>query len=164
MTVNRSGKSAIHFRVASRLKRLVESTRYKKSPYTARTALRTSSIRKPVITNIRKSVARECARLCKHAKGSSNSTLKGSSSEKLKTLDTKNVAKRLKKSAPIIYSVLKSTCTRPRTKSRSKRNMLTMAAALLLKSRNKQMCSMQSVISVLLYAGHASKKVFRLLY
>ena len=140
MTVNRSVKSAIHFRVASRFKRLVESTRYKKSPYTARTALRTSSIRKTVITNIRKGVARECARLCKVSKSSSSSTLKGSSSEKLRTLDTKRVTKKLKKSGPVLYSILKSACTRPdQTKSRSKRSLLTMAAALLLKSRNKRM-------------------------
>lgn len=134
----------------------MQSTRYKKSPYTAKAALKTSSIRKPVITSIRKVVARECAKLCKRSK---NSSLRGSSCGKLKSFNCKDVSKQLKKDAPVLYSVMKSACKRPRLKGRTKRNVLTMAASLLLKGRNKTMCTMQSVVSVLLYAGHASKKV-----
>ncbi len=65
------GKKPVHFRVASRFKRLVQSTRYKRSPYVARTALRTPVLRRPVVSDIRKVVARECVRLCQKKRGGS---------------------------------------------------------------------------------------------
>lgn len=39
-----------------------------------------------------------------------------------------------------------------------------MAAGILLKTRNKHMCALQSVVSTLLYAGHASKKVSTVIF
>ena len=34
-----------------------------------------------------------------------------------------------------------------------------MAAAVLLKQRSQQMCLLQSIVAIILYAGHAAKKV-----
>lgn len=149
-------KRPLHFRVASRFKRLVQATRYKKSPYVARTALRGKTIRKPIISNILKLISKECIRLCR--KKGENTIFRLSSMSALKKLKVTDFTKELRRRAPILYTVVKRACTRSRAKIK-KSNVATIAAALLLKGRNKTMCSPQAIISILLYAGHCSKMV-----
>ena len=83
-----------------------------------------------MITNIRKVVARECAQLCKRSSLPLEAV-------RVINLNLLIVNRQLKKDAPLLYSIMKSACKRPRLQGRTKRNVLTMAASLLLKGREK---------------------------
>lgn len=155
MKVTKAGqKRALHFKVASKFKSIVQAIRYKRSPYVARTALRRNTIRKPVINNVINLMAKECIRLSRK-----QSIFRIGTVEKIKALKMSDVTRELRKKAPILYTIVKRACTRRRAMKKSNLNVATMAAALLLKERNKTLCSPQAIISIILYAGHCSKMV-----
>lgn len=52
------------FRVASRFKNVVKSTRYKQSPYTIRTLARSGTLQKALVKQVQKQVAKECPLIC----------------------------------------------------------------------------------------------------
>ena len=88
----------------------------------------------------------------------SPSLLRSSSIESLLEFSPRDVQKELSAKAPVLLAVLKaaaSSCHSEPTQA-----VVAMAAAVLLKSRSKNMCKLQAVVSSLLYAGHSSKKVF----
>lgn len=64
----------------------------------------------------------------------------------------------LKKRAPTLLSILQAAA-QPTRKCDPSITVICMAAAVLLKQRNQQMCLLQSIVAVVLYAGHAAKKV-----
>ena len=63
----------------------------------------------------------------------------------------------LTKKAPVLMKILKAAAESHQTSLHI--NPVCMAAAILLKQRNSQMCALQSIVGTLLYAGHAGKKV-----
>ena len=69
-----------------------------------------------------------------------------------------NLCAELKRRAPTLYATLEaaSWCSRSKT---SPLTGVEMAAGLLLKHRNQQMALLQTIVSIILYTGHASKKV-----
>lgn len=103
------------------------------------------------------------------------SVLRVRSVDELKSFSWNAVTEELKQKAPTFLAILQAAAEayRPRvqkTKSthKLKRSKLTqkgrkgvvgMAAAILLKERNQHMSKVQTVVSTLLHAGHASKKV-----
>ena len=133
----------------------MQCTRYKRNPYVARTALRTKSIKKPVINSIRKLVSHECVRLCKKKNIIFRMNAIGRPLVKFKIL-----IKELRRQAPLLFSIAKSASTGTKSKKKPNLNAAAMAAAVLLKERNKTMCSPQSIVSVLLYAGHCSNGMY----
>ena len=72
----------------------------------------------------------------------------------------------LKHKAPTLLSVIEAAAKSPyklsQLKKKKKHTPLSiavgMAACILLKQRCKHLCLLQVIISILLYAGHASKK------
>lgn len=116
-------------------------------------------------------VDRECQQLCKKKPAS---VLRVKSIDQLKSFSWDAVITELKKRAPTLLSILiaaAQSTRHPRRQSEPRRkksnpvhrpwrqSVVCMAAAVLLKERNQQMCKPQSIVSTLLYAGHASKKV-----
>lgn len=67
-----------------------------------------------------------------------------------------DVVNKLKNLAPTLFRVIMALCS---SKRRCNQSIGGMAATVLLKGRNKHICLTQSVLSVLLYAGHCSKMV-----
>ena len=119
----------------------------------ARTVLRTPALHRRLVHLIAKKITRECKRIS----SKKNSTLLRLSLNKVKSFDWKLLRKELKRHTPTLLSVLEAaSCNQP-----SKRNprIVGMAAAALLKGRNKNLCLLQGVVSTILYAGHSSKKV-----
>ena len=147
----KKGTRPLRFQVPSKFKRLVQSTRYKKSPYTAQTAVRTPALHHRLVKLIAKKVRKECAVISsrKH-----NSYLRLSVA-KLKSFSWESVESELKQHAPTLLSVLKATTQ----SSKGNSKIAGMAAAVLLKGRNKHLCLPQGVISTIMYAGHSSKMV-----
>jgi len=133
--------------------KMVESTRYKGSPYTAHTALKVPSVGKAMVRAITKKIRQECKFLC--AKSSRVSVLR----KGVKHFQWRNVTQELLRPAPTLYAVLRAACMRPTRKKISRRYVLSVAAAGLLKGRNQFLCRMQKHILTLLYAGHSSKMV-----
>ena len=143
------------FRVQSKYKRLVMSTRYNKSPYTARVMLRNSPLRRPVVRSICSIIRREVHQLCSMKYGAS--VLRGTSSAALTSFSWRPVVIELKARAPVLYDVLKAVIARP--KKSTDASAIGIAAAVMLKARNRFFSFPQAVTSVLLYAGHCSKQV-----
>ena len=64
----------------------------------------------------------------------------------------------LQHKAPVLVAILEAA-SKTSVKNKQNKALICMAGAILLKSRCKHMCKLQLVISSLLYAGHASKRV-----
>ena len=152
----------------SKYKRLVLSTRYNKSPYTSRVVLRSTPLRRNTINNVSGILKNEAHQLCTTKHGSS--ILRNTSSKDLTSFTWKQVVHEQKLCAPVLYKFLKAVVVRkgkcvakPRIKKKGA-SSVGIAASVLLKCRNKFLCQIQSVISVLLYAGHCSKQVCKCVY
>jgi len=66
----------------------------------------------------------------------------------------------LKCKAPTLLAVLTAAARPCRSKKREPDPfVIAMAAAVLLKQRNKDLCMVQTIIGCLLYSGHAAKRV-----
>lgn len=70
----------------------------------------------------------------------------------------------LKSKSPLLYNILSSVVThndhRNTIKVRDAHNPgICMAAAVILKERNREMCGLQSLLSLLMYSCHCEKKV-----
>ena len=142
--------------------------------YTARTCLALPAVKSEALKQVVAAVKSECRRLCQLKP--KPSVLRMKSSDELKSFTWKAVTLELKQRAPILLAVLQAaaesyrqrvprqTLSRRRKKGSklmkmARESVIGMAAAVLLKERNKNMCKLQAVISTLLYAGHASKEV-----
>lgn len=148
------------FRVARRFRPMVESIRYKNSPYTARTAFRAPTIRKALLRQMSKRIRQECKSLC--SKKSQKSILRRGSVDDVKNFKWKRLCRELRQRAPTLYHALKAACDRPgkrRATCISSKRVLPMAAAVLLRGRNQFLCMPQTIISTILYTGHCSKMV-----
>lgn len=145
--------------VHSPYKPVVQTTRYKRPLYTARTLFKTPSLRDATLKELLNTVKHECDVMCKVVP--SSSILRSSSVRSLKEMRWESVLDDLKSRAPVLLSVLTAagtggagSSTRPPSPS-----IIGMVAAVLLKARSKNMGKLQAMIGALLYAGHASKRV-----
>jgi len=66
----------------------------------------------------------------------------------------------LQQKAPTLFAILKAAAQPTRSRQATPlTSMIAIAAGILLKSRNKHMCLLQSIVATVLYASHASTKV-----
>ena len=72
----------------------------------------------------------------------------------LQSFSWKPLLKELSEKAPNLYAFLKAALS-----SQKKKSLIGMTASVLLKGKNMQMAQIPTIISVILYAGHASKQV-----
>ena len=146
------------FRVARRFRPMVESIRYKDSPYTLRTAFKAPSLRKAMLRQMSKSIQHECRSLC--SKRLQKSVLRCESVEEMQKFTFIKFSRELQQRTPTLYHALKAASYRPRRrKQTATKYTLHMAAAVLLRGRNQFLCMPQMVISTILYTGHCSKMV-----
>ena len=68
----------------------------------------------------------------------------------------------LKQRTPTLLSILQAAARPTKKSSEPNPIVICMAAAVLLKQRNQQMCLLQSIVAIILYAGHAAKKLVKL--
>ena len=152
------GRKLVHsFRIGTPFKHMVKTTRFRKPQYTARTLLKAPQLKDATIGEITLVVQNECKTLCSHSP--SRSFFHTMPIEGLKDFGDWSIAMQdLKSRAPVLTAVLEAT-------AKSSMNvlppapMICMAVAILLKARSQRMCRLQILISCLLYAGHASKRV-----
>ena len=88
------------------------------------------------------------------------SVLRVSSLKRITDFKWEDLITELRTRAPTLLAILQAAAQPMGSKKSSlPASIVGMAAGILLKSRNQNMCALQSVVSTLLYAGHASKKV-----
>lgn len=135
------------------------STRYKKSPYTARVMLNPqSSLRAATIKQVLQAVQREIHNVClrKHR----DSLLRQTNYFAMKRFSWKRIIHELNSHAPILVSFVKSALAKCGRKV--PRYAVGVCASVLLKNRNRNLALIQAMISVVMYAGHCSKQVCEL--
>ena len=141
------GRFVRKYRIHTPYKGVVKSLRYN----TARTILRSSALHKPTITEISRAVKEECEKLCKTKPFPSKFRVKRT--RDLVDMDWVSMQLEINRVAPVLTSVLTAAGSNPDPA------FLCMICGILLKSRCKHMCKVQMLVSTILYAGHASKKV-----
>ena len=137
---------------------MVESIRYKDSPYTLRTAFKAPTLRKAMLRQMSKAIQYECKSLC--SKRLQKCLLRCESMDDIKKFTFARVSHELRHRAPTLFHALMAASHRPGRRRQAKRKyILPMAAAVLLRGRNQFLCMPQMVISTILYMGHCSKMV-----
>ena len=131
-------------------------TRYRKPRYTARKLLHAPQLRDATLAEVRAVVNLECEQLCN--KKPVPSYLRNASVQSLKEFEWKEVMRELQERAPVLATILEAAA-QPPSRDLCRARMIGMAAAVLLKARSKNMYKVQMMITSLLYAGHAAKRV-----
>lgn len=156
MSIARKRNKITRFCVDTKYKRLVMSTRYKKSPYTARVMLHPStSLRAATLRHMCQAIRREIHVICSRKYG--DSVLRLTSPAAVTQFSWKPVIQELKSQAPTLHSFIHSALAKRGRRVRP--FAVGMAGSLLLKYRNQFLALPQAVISVVMYAGHCSKQV-----
>ena len=142
---------------------MVKSLRYGKPRYTAK-CLETPLLKKATLDEVVNVIKAECVALCRHTP--KQSILRVCSTKQLLTFRWSKVLSELKSRTPTLLSILNAAAEpayKCRKQTASPPCAVGMAAAILLKQHNKHLCLLQTIISILLYAGHAAKRVRLLL-
>lgn len=166
---------------ATPFKRIGKTLRYKQPAYTARACLTLPAVQSEALRQTIAAVKRECMQLCQLKPRSS--VLRVKSADELKSFSWKGVIQELRLTAPTFLAILQAAAQsfRPRAPrapkvvqkkkgrpskhlQRARDSVVGMAAAVLLKERNQQMCKPQAIVSTILYAAHAAKKVSCILW
>ena len=122
----------------------------------AQEALKDPATRKYITEMLGKELAQEVKAM---ASDGANSILQSQDSDHLKDFNWNMLLSELSKYAPLLNSFLSSATTtktpRPNTDA-----VIGMCAAILLHNRNRKLNLVQKIHSLILYAGHTSKKVY----
>ena len=136
-------------------KRVVKSMRYKEPSYMARTLLKSPPLRQATIDEVVNTVKRECTSICRLRP--KPSILRTGGTCVFRDFYWSSLLNELNSKAPTLLAVLKaaSGCG----SSQKSLIPLEVAACILLYSRSKHLCHVQTIVGGMLYAGHAAKKV-----
>ena len=137
------------FRVKPKYKRLVMSTRYNKSPYTTRVMLK-SPLKISTISVACRQLQREVHHLCttKHI----SSVLRDTSTYKPTSFSWRPILSEAKLRVLLVYSFVKAMLTKQCSTPIQAR--IGTAIAVLLMNRNQFLNQVQTIVTVILYAGH----------
>ena len=117
--------------------------------------LKDPKIRIYIIEKIGKIVRVELCRLCSDK---TDSILRKHSPKTFKEFTWDALTKELLVNAPVLMSILEG-CTETKVERVNRKAVIGMCVVLLLKHRFMKMCLVQKIISLILYAGQASKQV-----
>ena len=117
-------------------------------------------MREYIFRKVRRVAQLEIATMCSNKH---HSMLRQQTARNLKTYSWDTLLTELQCIAPFLMSIMLS-CTTTKTPRSNRKAIIGMCIALLLKYRFAKMCLIRKVISLILYAGHAGKKVCDLLY
>lgn len=110
------------------------------------------AMQKVATTQISKLIAKEIQKMCSDTL---SSILREHSETALRFFSWETIILEIEKHAPLLFTILKgclSTTPKPMP-------ILCVIVSILLKCRNPKLCMVQSMISIILFAGHASKQV-----
>lgn len=127
----------------------------------AKAVLQRDDVKEAILKQLIHEINDECSKLCSKTTISPYRTIPV---DQLAGLKWKDMAEELQQKAPLLFSVLLSIASR-----NDNRNAVKVAtahypgicsvAAILLKERNREMCGLQSLVSLLMFSCHAEKQV-----
>ena len=119
--------------------------------------VKNKTTRSAILKVIGKIVQREVAAICsdKH-----HSVLRLNTKDSVTNFEyvISNLMGEMSHRAPVLLSILQS-CLKTKTPRRNTDVLVTMITSILCKNRRPSACLFQRIVSLLLYSGHASKKV-----
>ena len=126
----------------------------------ASAVLDVSEVKEELLKHFLCLITEECMELCK--KGPSK--FRTIPVNQFVDFQWKDFVTELEEKSPILLKVLTAVVTRAdrrceRTPKTNKHPGIITAAAILLKQRNREMCGIPSLVSLLMYAGHCEKQV-----
>lgn len=121
----------------------------------ARRCLENSEIRKCIVRKIGHLLRKEVAQLCSNGV---KSVLLDKTNHMLKSFKWNSLMDEIASSCPILLAILQSCTKVPRSNSQHE-VVIGVITALLCKNRRSSASLIQRLISVILYTGHASKRV-----
>ena len=127
----------------------------------AKAVLGNKDMREAVITLVLTQLNEECTNLCRSATGSPFRTIPVN---KLANFKWRDMVSDLHLKAPLLFKLLYSVVSRNDHRNAVKVGAahypgICSAVAVLLKERNREMCGLQSLVSLLMYFCHAEKQV-----
>ena len=137
-------------------KHLGKAVAHKRKMAVARECCKDSGTLKYIVAILGSKMRKEIRTMCSD---STKSFLQSQSKEKLTTgLCWDQLHSELSKNAPTLLTFLQA-CTKTRVPRTNTKAVVGVCAAIILKHRQPKMNLLQKIISLILYAGHASKKV-----
>jgi hypothetical protein len=137
-------------------KAIVKGLVRKQAPTFARTTWSSEKYRTQILRYHSLKLKEEAKTLCSST--GDTCLLRSKLTDSILTIDWEALHRELCDKAPLLMSVLESVT--PTKRQPCKKAALCMCASVLLFARTKNMSLIQRVISILLYAGHASKQVY----
>ena len=138
-------------------KSVVKSMRYKQPSYMARTLLKSPPLRQATLKEVVNTIKRECVSMCHRLP--KPSVLRTGGTTTFKDFNWTIFLKELNAKAPTLLAVLKAACGCDDGSTQKALIPVEAAASVLLYTRSKHLCRVQSFVGSVLYAGHAAKKV-----
>lgn len=128
----------------------------------AKAALSVEGVREAMITHLLWTVNQECSKLCQ--KHPIASIFRKIPVEKLAELKWDDLMMELEHDAPLLLRILGCVAARNDRRNTCKVGAahhpgICTAIAVILKERNRQMCGIQSLLSLLMYSCHCEKQV-----
>ena len=119
----------------------------------ARQCLDNALIRQNILSGLCRIIRREISKLCSNA---SCSILLDKSSNTLKSFKWESLLGELEKNSPTLLAILNASTS---SRSNPQKSTVGLIAAILMKNRRKDASLLQRLLSIILYSGHASKRV-----
>lgn len=129
----------------------------------AKAVLGVDDMKEAIITQLLGVLNEECRQLCRKS-DTQSPPFRSIPVDKLVEFKWESMTAELQSRAPLLYKILHSLTTRNDHRNVVKTGAahfpgICFAAAILLKERNREMCGLQSMISLLMYACHCEKQV-----
>lgn len=130
-------------------------------PSVAKAIVKHSALREAVFLLFLDELDAECSKLCKRSKLSAFRKLPVS---KMSEFEWKVLIDELSSKAPMMLQILCTLTSANDHRNKHKSGSIhqpgiCMAASVILKERNREMCGVQSLISLLLFSSHTNKQV-----
>ena len=121
----------------------------------ARECMKDQNTRNYVMKCISRTIQLEMKEMCSHE---ANSILKQQLPTNFKEFSWDTLLGEVQTYAPVLYSFM-NACTKTKTPRSNRKATIGICIAMLLKYRYRNMCLVQKIVSLILYAGHSAKQV-----
>lgn len=130
----------------------------------AKAAMSVEGVREAVVQQLLGTLNTECSKLCRKKTTSSPSLFRRIPIEKLAEFKWDDMMTELEKEAPLLLKIMQCLVARNDWRNKSKVGVvrhpgICAAVGVMLKERNREMCGLQSLVSLLMYSCHCEKQV-----
>ena len=154
VNINYQSGTQVHDVTPSR-KTMVKAVARQSKLTIARECIKDQTTRSYVMKCISRIIQSEMKKMCSHE---ANSILKQQLPINFEEFSWDSLIGEVQTHAPVLYSFM-NACTKTKKPRSNKKATIGMCVAILLKYRYSNMCLVQKIVSLILYAGHSAKQV-----